>query len=129
MKPASAGGSVWLAMSSVYATSKCMLDYYCKGNMARDVPQLVWAYSRKNFDPVIKEWKWPDFGNVTITLARTECLKNFDPDAEITSWDKMKVSVPSKNPKLQKTQCMLECGECGGDDILGNCNICGRWCC
>eukprot|EP01047_Picozoa_sp_COSAG01_P084654 COSAG01_NODE_18259_length_1088_cov_2.388271_1_plen_58_part_00 len=34
------------------------------------------AYGRKNFDPVIKEWKWPDFGNVTITLARTEGLKN-----------------------------------------------------
>jgi hypothetical protein len=98
-------------MSSVYATSKCMLDYYRKGNMARDEPQLVRAYGRKNFDPVIKEWKWPDFGNVTITLARTEGLKNFDPDAEITSWDRMKVSVPSKNPKLQKTQCMLECGE------------------
>ena len=81
MQPASAGGSVRLAMSSVYATSKCMLDYYRKGNMARDEPQLVRAYGRKNFDPVIKEWKWPDFGNVTITLARTEGLKNFDPDA------------------------------------------------
>ena len=74
MQPASAGGSVRLAMSSVYATSKCMLDYYRKGNMARDEPQLVRAYGRKNFDPVIKEWKWPDFGNVTITLARTEGL-------------------------------------------------------
>ena len=41
MQPASAGGSVRLAMSSVYATSKCMLDYYRKGNMARDEPQLV----------------------------------------------------------------------------------------
>ena len=60
MQPASAGGSVRLAMSSVYATSKCMLDYYRKGNMARDEPQLVRAYGRKNFDPVIKEWKWPD---------------------------------------------------------------------
>jgi hypothetical protein len=105
-------------MSSVYATSKCMLDYYRKGNMARDEPQLVRAYGRKNFDPVIKEWKWPDFGNVTITLARTEGLKNFDPDAEITSWDRMKVSVPSKNPKLQKTQCMLECGEWITTDTL-----------
>ena len=94
MQPASAGGSVRLAMSSVYATSKCMLDYYRKGNMARDEPQLVRAYGRKNFDPVIKEWKWPDFGNVTITLARTEGLKNFDPDAEITSWDRMKVYAP-----------------------------------
>ena len=68
MQPASAGGSVRLAMSSVYATSKCMLDYYRKGNMARDEPQLVRAYGRKNFDPVIKEWKWPDFGNVTISF-------------------------------------------------------------
>ena len=113
MQPASAGGSVRLAMSSVYATSKCMLDYYRIDNMARDEPQLVRAYGRKNFDPVIKEWKWPDFGNVTITLARTEGLKNFDPDAEITSWDRMKVSVPSigrRRDYLRERRAACACG-------------------
>ena len=82
MQPASAGGSVRLAMSSVYATSKCMLDYYRKGNIARDEPQLVRAYDRKNFDPVIKEWKWPDFGKIREAVWSSSRLTGAVPYAD-----------------------------------------------
>ena len=78
-----------------------MWYYYSGDNFGRKEPQLVSFYERDEKEPVVWESRRGDY---VITLWRTVDVGNFDMDAEVTSWDKLRVR------NLGKTVCRVEGG-------------------
>ena len=70
-----------------------MWYYYSGDNFGRKEPQLVSFYERDEKEPVVWESRRGDYD---ITLWRTVDVGNFDMDAEVTSWDKLRVRYQGK---------------------------------
>ena len=78
-----------------------MWYYYSGDNFGRKEPQLVSFFERDEKEPVVWESRRGDYD---ITLWRTVDVGNFDVDAEVTSWDKLRVRYQGK------TVCKVEGG-------------------